>query len=388
MVKKELKILGVKISLITRAEVLEKIKQFMAEDRKRQIVTPNPEFLLTARQDEDFCRILNEADLSVPDGIGLKFAGWFKGVNLTRYTGADLTKDLLALAEANGWRVAVINWHAGLSRAQDIAAAVKRLYPELKIMVKDERRGDYVFDLSDVRNFKAQILFVGLGAPYQEKLIAKILSKIPAKLGLGVGGSFDYLTGRVARAPRILSRLGLEWTWRLLRQPRQRLARIGRAVVVFPVIFLMEEVLRRFFYRRSVVGFLFQGNEVLLVNADNGDGFDHWKLPQGGADPLETKEAALWREMAEELGTVDFKIVGRFDNIYRYKWPSNYRMSYKGQKQTLFLLKYKGRKDNIKLSSESKDFKWVKIDELVREAELIRRPSYVLFLRRLKETVK
>ena len=385
MVTKHIKILGIKVSLIKRDDIAKKIEFFMASEKKHLITTPNPEFLLESRKDEEFLRILNRASLALPDGIGLKFAGWLKGVNLDRFTGADLTKKLLSLAESNDWPVAIINWHAGLSNKDDINKALKKKYPALKFVVKDERRGDYVFDISDLKHFQPKIIFATLGAPYQEKLLVRLLPKTTAKIGVGVGGSFDFITGKVQRAPKILQTIGLEWLWRLSQSPRKRLRRIYRAVAMFPLVFFKEEVFSRLFYRPNVVGFLFKDDEVLLVDAEDGDGLNHWKLPQGGVEADEGRQEALMREMAEELGTVDFEIIGRFDNIYKYKWPREYRLGYKGQKQTLFVLKYNGRKNDIKLSDENKDYKWVKINNLLNEAELIRRPSYILFLEKYKQ---
>jgi N-acetylglucosaminyldiphosphoundecaprenol N-acetyl-beta-D-mannosaminyltransferase len=390
MAKKEVKILGVKISNFSQAEVLTKVEAMIEGSGKHLIVTPNPEFLLETRKDEDFLNILNGADLSLSDGFGLKLAAWVKGIRLRRYTGAALTKDLLALAEVRAWPVAVINWHAGLSTAKDISQTIKKLYPNLKCLVKDERRGDYVFDTSEIKHFQPKIILATLGAPYQEKLLVKLLDRNLAKLGVGVGGSFDYLTGKAQRAPKILQSIGLEWLWRLALAPRKRARRIYRAVISFPLIFAREEVFSRLFYRPCVVGWLFKDDEVLMVNANsgNGNGLDHWKLPQGGVEVNESKHEAFMREMAEELGTVNFDIIGRFNNIYKYKWPREYRMGYKGQRQTLFICRYNGQTDDIKLSHENKAYKWVKIYDLIKSAEPIRRGAYALFLQKFQEAIK
>lgn len=381
-----IKILGVKVSVIGRSEVDDVVFNMLSGEKRHLITTPNPEFLLETRKDEEFLKILNKASVALPDGFGLKLAAWCKGVNLKRYTGADLTKHLLFLAQKNNWAVAIINWHAGLSSAQHINRVLKEKYPSLKFIVKDERRGDYVFDVSDFKALKPKIIFATLGAPYQEKLLVRLLPYIPgARIGIGVGGSFDFLTGRARRAPKIMRHLGLEWLWRLVQAPRKRLRRIYRAVVIFPLVFFKEEVFSHLFYRPNVVGFIFQDDEVLLVNAEDNDNQDHWKLPQGGVEADESKHEALMREMAEELGTVDFEILGRFDNIYKYKWPRDYRLGYKGQRQTLFICRYNGRKENIRLSEENKDYKWVKIDALINEAEPIRQFSYKLFLEKYEQ---
>lgn len=388
MPTKEIKILGVKISNLSQTEVLRSIESMTQGPGKHLIVTPNPEFLLETRKDEDFLYILNSASLSIPDGFGLKLMAWTKGYNLHRYAGAELTKDLLVLAQAREWPIAIINWHAGLSTAKDISSSLKKLYPNLKCLVKDERRGDYIFDISDLRSWQPKIIFSSLGAPYQEKLLVKLLDKNLAKVAIGVGGSFDYLTDKAPRAPKILRNIGLEWLWRLALAPRKRFRRIYRAVISFPIIFIKEEIFSRLFYRPNVVGWIFKDNEILLVNANDNDRQDHWKLPSGGVEADESKQEALMREMAEELGTVDFSILGRFNNIFKYKWPSEYRRGYKGQRQTLFVCQFNGRKNDIKLSRENKDYKWVKIDDLFKETEPIRHKAYELYLEKFREVAK
>jgi len=386
MALKFIKILGVKISLVRPEQVVGLMERMIRSGKKYLITTPNPEIILLAGRDREFAGILNRAALALPDGIGLKFAALAKGVNLNRYAGADLTRELLTLAEQRSWPVAIINWHAGLSNKILLTKTLREHYPDLKFLVKDERRGDYVFDVSDLKNLQPKIIFSALGAPYQEKLLARLLPRISARIGIGVGGSFDYLTEQVRRAPKWLRYIGLEWLWRLVQAPRKRLRRIYRAVIIFPLVFCREELFGHLFYRPNVVGFLYQGDEVLLVNGEIGDKEDHWKLPQGGVEADEAKQEALMREMAEEIGTVDFEIRGRFDNINKYKWPQQRRSGFKGQKQTLFILRYNGDKRAIKLvDKENKDYKWVKIEEFVARSEPIRRRSYALFLKKFRE---
>ena len=388
MAKTELKILGVKISNLTRHQILSKIKDLMKQEGKWQITTPNPEFLLEARKDNDFLNLLNKAELALPDGIGLKFAGWCKGVNLHRYPGSDFVKDLLNLAQANDWRIAIINWHAGLSSGLVISKIIKKLYPNLKILVKDERRGDYVFDISDLKNFQPQIILSTLGAPYQEKIVAKLLPKTTAKLGVGVGGSFDFLTGKAHRAPKIFRMLGLEWLWRLLLNPKKRFRRIYNAVAIFPLLFVKEEIFTRFFYRPDVVAFVWQGDEVLLVSAEDSDKQNHWKLPSGGIEPDETPEEALIRELTEEINNTNFEILAKFVNIFKYKWPPAYRRGYKGQKQTLFICELRGDKNSIKLNFENTAYKWVKITDFIEASEPVHQEAYKLYLAKFKEITK
>jgi N-acetylglucosaminyldiphosphoundecaprenol N-acetyl-beta-D-mannosaminyltransferase len=158
-----------------------------------------------------------------------------------RYPGADLLKDILTLAEAQGRRVVVFNWQGGLSRVDDIKLALSNKYPKLQVLIEDLDRAIEPAEslMEAVREFKPEILFCTFGAPYQEKFIYNNLAKLPSvKIGMGVGGSFDFLTGKLPRAPFLLRKIGLEWLWRLVKQP-WRWKRIYNAVIVFPIKFLI-----------------------------------------------------------------------------------------------------------------------------------------------------
>ncbi len=217
-----MKILGVKIDNLDIGEVLERVEDFLKDDKQHYLVTPNPEFLVEAQKDKEFKEILNQADLAVPDGIGLIFASWFLGQPLKeRVQGVDLMEQVCQKAARNNWSVFLLGGERGIS--QKAADNLKEKYPNLKIRAGFER----VFGQPD-------ILFVALGAPKQEKWIRDNLAELSSiRLAVGVGGSFDYISGRVKRAPRIIQNIGLEWFWRLGCQP-WRVRRIYKAVIKFP----------------------------------------------------------------------------------------------------------------------------------------------------------
>jgi len=163
-------------------------------------------------------------------------------------------------------------------------------------------------------------------------------------------------------------------------QPR-RWKRIYSAVIIFPCKFVKWKFINRFFYRKSVVGFIINDeNQVLLVNKAGES--DYWGLPQGGIDSGESDDNAILREIKEETNISKIDILGKFENIYKYKWPNGYTHSgYKGQKQTLYILKFNGKDSEIKLSPwELKDWKWIEIDKLVSESDEKRKEAYRIFL--------
>ncbi|MEA1936658.1 MAG: WecB/TagA/CpsF family glycosyltransferase [Patescibacteria group bacterium] len=382
---KTIKILGVKIDKLAKKEVLEKVDSFLSADGQYQIVTLNSEIILETQKDEEYFYILNKADLSVVDGSGLKFAGLAAGNNLERIPGADLTKSILQIAENKKRKIAILNWSGGLSKKEDVEKALTKKYPALKFIVENIERDFKNFiktkSFSSLREFEPAILFVALGAPEQEKLIYHNLSKIPSvKLALGVGGSFDFISGKLKRAPLIFRKLGMEWLWRLIIQP-WRWKRIYNAVIIFPREFIKWKFINRFFYRKNVVGFIFNNqNQVLLVNRVGNS--NYWGLPQGGVNSGEKNDDAILREMKEEVNISSVDILEKFEDIYEYKWPKSYTNSgYKGQRQTLYILKFKGEDSEIKLSPwELKDQKWVEIDKLVSESDEVHKEAYEIFL--------
>ena len=221
-----MKILGVRIDNLTIEEALQRIEGFLEDGQQHYIVTPNPEFLIKAQQDREFRRILNQADLAVADGIGLIFASWFLGQSLKgRITGVDLMKGICQRAVQKNWLIYLFGSVEGI--AERTIDNLKEKYPGLQVKV-------WQSDSQQEISHQPVILFVALGAPKQEKWIVQNLEKMPlVKLAVGVGGTFDFISGQVRRAPKFLRRLGLEWLWRLFYQP-WRIRRIFNAVVKFP----------------------------------------------------------------------------------------------------------------------------------------------------------
>lgn len=386
MVRKRISILGVPVDNISRAELKRRLLDILSNRHGRQIVTPNPEFLLEAQRNSEFLSVLRSASLSVPDGIGLKFAGWLKGANLQRFTGASIVTGLLGYAEAKKMRVAILNWRYGLSSDEDIKEALHRQYPKL-LFVVDSLEKDYnTYNLGTIKNFLPDILFVALGAPEQDIFISRRLRELrTVRLAMGVGGSFDYITKKMPRAPRLFQVLGFEWLWRLILKPNTRWHRIWKAVVVFPLLVLRWE-LRRFRLRPNVVGFIVnQFEEVLILNA-RGRG-DYWGLPQGGTERGESIEEAVRREVAEETNLTDISIVATFKDIYEYVWNKPFTHSgYKGQRQTLCIISYNGPTRAVRTNPfEHKAYRWVKISELLRQSSPVHKKQYELFLKKYYE---
>lgn len=227
-VKKNL--LGVAFADVTEGEVLEYIiKNIQKNGDKLFIVTPNPELLVLANDDKNYKRTLNSAQLALADGIGIILAFKFLGFSLKeKITGIDLMESLCKEASKRPITVGFLG--SGPKIAEKTAECLEKRYFGLKI----------TFFGSEIGNFDklrgTDILFVGFGSPKQEFWIKENLKRLPVKSVMGVGGAFDIISGKVGRAPAIMRRLGLEWLYRLFRQPWRAKRQLALIKFIFLVI--------------------------------------------------------------------------------------------------------------------------------------------------------
>lgn len=228
----KIEILGVKIDSLTFDECLVVAERLIRENRHSQIVTVNPEFVMSAQKDTRFREIINSADLAVPDGTGLLWAAKRKGTPLKdRITGVDLTWAICKLAAEKRFKVFFLGGKKGV--AEIAAQKIREKYPELKVV------GTYAGSPHDpatlylVKRSKPDILFVAFGAPKQDKFISDLKKITSIPLSMGVGGTFDYIAGTAHYAPKWMRQIGLEWLFRLITQPR-RINRIITATIRFP----------------------------------------------------------------------------------------------------------------------------------------------------------
>ncbi len=234
-------ILGVRIDNFSKPEVLNKISSFFSDGQQHKIFTPNPEMLVDAQKDEYFKQVLNSGDLNVCDGFGISLVSGAK-----RYPGTDLMQDICQLAAEQGRSVYLLG--SGSDEVvKKTAEVLKNRYSGLKIVGFDKgpiiEIRDKRYEIRDINEndeilhdtiMKApDILFVAFGHNKQEKWIQENLKQLPSvKIAMGVGGAFDYLSGKTQRAPLFLRQIGLEWLYRLVREP-SRLKRILKATVYF-----------------------------------------------------------------------------------------------------------------------------------------------------------
>jgi len=251
----EIELLGVRINTFSPQEVIETVDRFFSTKNKHYIVTPNPEFLVLAHRDSQFKDILNYADIAIPDGIGLLMAAKLMGKRLRRFTGVDLVWYLCEFAQIRQLPIFLLGGFQ--NTAVDAAATLRRHFPNLLIAGTNDGGAVDAAGLPDhneqliheINAAKPKIIFVAFGHGKQERWIFKNLDRLDSvQLAVGVGGALDFLAGRVNRAPEIIQRLGLEWLYRLVSQP-WRWRRIVDAVIIFPLLVIVDNLKKKFFTR-------------------------------------------------------------------------------------------------------------------------------------------
>lgn len=221
-------------------EVVIAIDKLVADGRPHYLAVVNAAKVVAANKDEQLRRALVEADLVTADGMSIVWASYLLGQPLKeRVTGIDLFERLIAHAASTGLSVFFLG-----AREEAVRGAVERFssrHPGL--LVAGYRNGYFPQSESAavarmIKQSRADLLFVAMGSPAQEYWIAANLARTGARFALGVGGSFDHLSGLARRAPEWMQRIGLEWLYRLLREPRRLWRRylIGNAAFIGLVI--------------------------------------------------------------------------------------------------------------------------------------------------------
>ena len=196
------------------------IERFVDEGGSHLVATVNPEFVMRAQRDPTFARVLASAELCLPDGTGVVWAARRQGCDLSGpVAGVDLVGPLAEMCARRDFRLFLLGAPPGV--AEELAAMLREANPGLDVRAH-AGAPDPVHDEESLRlihDYGAQLLLVAYGAPAQELWIDRLRNRLGVAVAIGVGGAFDYLTGRVPRAPGWMRDAGLEWLHRLIRQP-------------------------------------------------------------------------------------------------------------------------------------------------------------------------
>jgi exopolysaccharide biosynthesis WecB/TagA/CpsF family protein len=254
---------GADFDALTHAEVIEAVAIGIRAGRGGTIATPNIDICHRIRTDADSRAYVASASLVVPDGMPLLWAARLAGRPLPeRITGADLIFSLCDAAWANGWPVYLVGGLPGTD-GQPAAArlAAGRLAADRPgLMVAgayapparfDAARDDISELSADLARTRPCIVFVGLGFPKQEQLIARLASDLPGAWFVGCGAAIGFAAGELRRAPAWMQRAGLEWTFRLVSEPRRLASRYLGRDLPFALTLLAASATHRLRHHRS-----------------------------------------------------------------------------------------------------------------------------------------
>lgn len=233
MERKIVKLQGLNIDSFTFDEAIE-----YANNISGQVVTINPEMISNAVKDPDFADIINNADLVIPDGIGVEIGLKILGYNVRRIAGIEFSHRMIEECAKNNQSVALIG-----AKPEIVKKAKENLvkeFPSLYITyIHDGYFNEDDSILAELKIRQPRLVLCALGSPKQEEFILKAKSILPEALFVGVGGSFDVWSGEVKRAPEIYQKLGLEWLYRTILDPK-RFKRIFPTLPLFVLKVLRE----------------------------------------------------------------------------------------------------------------------------------------------------
>lgn len=231
IVMKRVKLLGYEIDTFSFNGAVEYAQELMCNDKVNQVVTINPEMFTTATKDIEFSQLLKDAEMVIPDGIGVKIGLKIMGENVDRIAGVDFAREMINRAAEKNMPVALIG-----AKPEILEKAVINLQSEvenLNIVYSHDGYFDNLDEIiNELKNKSPRLILVALGVPKQEKFIYAAKNILNPALMIGVGGSFDVWSGVVQRAPKIYQKMGLEWLYRTIKQP-ERFKRIFPALPLF-----------------------------------------------------------------------------------------------------------------------------------------------------------
>ena len=239
---KKVNILGVLVDKVNIEEAVEKIFTMLSEKRPHAVFTPNSEIIMTAYKDEEFREILNNADMLTADGIGVVYASKILNNPIEeRAAGFDIACGVIDRIAESGHGLYLFGGKPGV--AEIAKENLEKKYPFIRVLGThdgyfDEAKVPEIIE--DINNSGADILFVCLGAPAQEKWIHNNMHKLNVRVCMGVGGSIDVLAGVAERAPQKWCDMGLEWLYRLLKQPKRFFRMLALPKFALTVLFKGE----------------------------------------------------------------------------------------------------------------------------------------------------
>ena len=224
---------GLNIDTYSFNEALSKARELIDGKKVSQIITINPEMFETASKNTDFVNIIKEAEMVIPESIGVKLALAINGHNVERIPGIDFAKKLLIESASNNIPVAIIG-----TKEDIISKAIENIQKEISGLNIVYYHNGYFDNDQEIYNelllASPKLILVAMGSPRQEYFIYNAKKTLKPALMIGVGGSLDVWSGQVKRAPKIFQIIGLEWLYRTITQP-ERFKRIFPTLPLFVI---------------------------------------------------------------------------------------------------------------------------------------------------------
>ena len=228
---------GVQVSPYTYDEIVSDIRERIKKGEQSTIIAVNPEKVMKAEKNEELRELINSATYQIPDGVGVLLASKLKGGHIrSRVTGVDMMERLLKFAQTDGLRVFL--YGAKEEVVQKAAKNIQEKYPGIAIAgIQNGYEKDSEKVVQRINESKADLLFVAMGSPKQEIWIRENMGRLHVSVFQGVGGSFDVFAGHVKRAPLAFRKLGMEWLYRLMKEPKRLKRQLALPQFLLKVLF-------------------------------------------------------------------------------------------------------------------------------------------------------
>ncbi len=245
--KQRIEIMGCMIDNLSMEETLQTIEEFIRSGQPHQHVVVNVDKLVKASRDQELRQIINDCALVNVDGMPVVWASRLLGKPLKeRVAGVDLFESLMRRSAEKGWRVFL------LGAREEVISGVKKIYQQKYpgLIVAGYRNGYWKPEeeagvVEQIRSAKADLLFVAISSPKKEQFLGRYQAEMKIPFAMGVGGTFDVAVGKVKRAPMWMQKVGLEWFYRFLQEPRRMFRRYFIEDMAFFGLLLKEVLLRK-----------------------------------------------------------------------------------------------------------------------------------------------
>ena len=243
-------ILGVPIDNVTKEEAGVITEKLIKESNKtcKMVFAPNVEFIMRAWKDKEFFELLNESSLSTPDSIGVIIGAKLQKKSFKeRIPGQSYFRKIIELSNEKGYSIYLLGGAPGIP--EKAKENLEKLFPKVNIVGVHNGYFDENVEkeiIKEINELQPNVLFVALGAPKQEKWIKKHKNELKVDVATGQGGTYDYEAGKIKRAPVWIQKIGMEWLWRLLKEPTRIKRQIVLPIYLFKVLFAKDKTKGKF----------------------------------------------------------------------------------------------------------------------------------------------